>query len=222
MFIAAWKVYIQSGHFSFYFKHERGELGLGMVLPIWKEADEDLHGPLTRMTLHLHEKGDQRELEHLRQTIFKQLADLQQTCLLFLRNLKKIEVSFYNQEGKLESSRRFHVGGVTNHDVFLEAALKNANGNVTTERKHYHVTRYMATNLPRSDNRDAPDTEEARRASSVAEVILAFPLTNDSVPLIEKQEIFAFLPVRQSDFNVSCILSFSRPLHTAIIAHLQK
>jgi hypothetical protein len=31
---------------------------------------------------------------------------------------------------------------------------------------------------------------------------LAFPLTVDSRPLLEKQEIFAFLPVRESRFRV--------------------
>jgi hypothetical protein len=34
VFIAAWKVHIQSGHFSFFFQHKKGDLGLGMVLPV--------------------------------------------------------------------------------------------------------------------------------------------------------------------------------------------
>ncbi|KAK3941989.1 hypothetical protein QBC46DRAFT_257257 [Diplogelasinospora grovesii] len=207
VFIAAWKVYIQSGHFSFYFKHEKGDVGLGMVLPVWKDADEELPGPLTRMTLHLHEKGDPTELEHLRRTIFKQLGDLQQTCLLFLRNLKRIRVAFYDQDGGLKSSKDFRVGDVDNHRVFLETASTSADSEITMEKKHYHVTKHMVTNLSKSDNRELPDTDEARRASSTAEVILAFPLTSDSEPLIEQQEVFAFLPVRESSFKASCILS---------------
>ncbi|GAB1207249.1 hypothetical protein APSETT445_005962 [Aspergillus pseudonomiae] len=37
VFMAAWKVHIQSGNFSFHFKHRIGDLGLGMVLPNLKQ-----------------------------------------------------------------------------------------------------------------------------------------------------------------------------------------
>lgn len=80
VFIAARKVDIQSGNFSFYFKHERGDLGLGMVLPVWMDTDKELSPPLTCMTLHLHDKGDQAELQHLRDTIFKQMTSRKLAC----------------------------------------------------------------------------------------------------------------------------------------------
>ncbi|KAM0534865.1 hypothetical protein ACHAPP_004507 [Verticillium nonalfalfae] len=160
VFIAAWKVAIQSGHFSFYFKHEKGDLGLGMVLPVWENQAAALPGPLTRMTLHLHEQGEAQELEHLRQTIFRQLSELQHTSLLFLRNLRQISVAFYDEDGGLKSSKNFRVGDERDHTVLLET---------TSTRK--------------------------------AEVVLAFPLTSDSQPLIEQQEIFAFLPIRESNFK---------------------
>ncbi|KZF20943.1 hypothetical protein L228DRAFT_223072 [Xylona heveae TC161] len=201
VFIAAWKVFIQSGNFSFYFKHEKGDLGLGMVLPVWKDTEEELPRPLTRMTLHLHQKGDPRELQHLHATIFKQLGDLQQTCLLFLRNLKRIRIAFYDDDGKLKRSKDFCIGNVDQHSVSIETVSTLADGETTTEKKNYHVTKHMATNLSKSDNRELPDTDEARRASSAAEVILAFPLTSDSKPLIEQHDIFAFLPVRESKFK---------------------
>ncbi|KAK4209476.1 hypothetical protein QBC37DRAFT_391255 [Rhypophila decipiens] len=201
VFIAARKVYIQSGNFSFYFKHDRGDLGLGMVLPIWEETDEELPQPLTRMTLHLHEKGDQAELKHLRDTIFKQLNDLQQTCMLFLRNLRQIRVSFYDEDGELENSREFDVGNLDNHRVFLETSSTDGEGEVTVEKKHYHVTRNTVYGISKSNNRELPNTEEGNQASSTTEVILAFPLTGDSKPSTEKQQLFAFLPVRMSDFK---------------------
>lgn len=207
VFIAAWKVHILSGNFSFYFKHEKGDLGLGMVLPVWQDTDDDLPKGLTRMTLYLHNKGDPQESKHLRQIIFKQLNDLQQTCLLFLQNLKQIRVAFYNEDGGLKNSKDFRVGKTCGHNVSIETALTGTNGETTEEDKYYHVTRHMATDLARSDNREPPDTEEARRASSRAEVVLAFPLTSDAKPLIEQQDIFAFLPVRESSFKVSCIAS---------------
>ncbi|KAG7123520.1 Protein NO VEIN like protein [Verticillium longisporum] len=198
VFIAAWKVVIQSGHFSFHFKHEKGDLGLGMVLPVWENQAAALPGPLTRMTLHLHEQGEAQELEHLRQTIFRQLSELQNTSLLFLRNLRQISVAFYDEDGGLKSSKNFRVGDERDHAVLLETAststVNGNNGQTSTENKQYHVTRHMATNLSKSDNRDSPTNAEA-------EVVLAFPLTSDLQPLIEQQEIFAFLPIRESNFK---------------------
>ncbi|KAL2132351.1 hypothetical protein VTI74DRAFT_3922 [Chaetomium olivicolor] len=107
VFIAAWKVYIQSGHFSFRFEHDKGDPGLGMVTPIWQDAAEELPSPLTRMTLYLHDKGDPSEFEHLRGIIFEQLSAIQPTCLLFLQNLKQIRVAFYGEDGQLEHARKF-------------------------------------------------------------------------------------------------------------------
>ncbi|KAK5994783.1 Protein NO VEIN-like protein [Cladobotryum mycophilum] len=201
VFIAAWRVYIQSGNFSFYFKHGKGDLGLGMVLPIWEEAEEELPVPLTRMKLHLHEKGDANDLKHLRRTIFRQLADLQQTCLLFLRNLKHIHIAFYDEDGDLESSKDFRIGELDRHSVCIDTDLTNAEGETASEKKIYHVTKHTATGLSKSDNREVPETDEARRTSSRAEVILAFPLTSDLKPVVANQDIFAFLPVRESNFH---------------------
>ncbi|KAJ4286909.1 hypothetical protein N0V88_007854 [Collariella sp. IMI 366227] len=203
VFIAAWMVHIQSGYFSFFFRHEKGDSGLGMVLPVWKDAEEELPGPLTRMTLHLHQKGDQNELQHLRETIFQQLNDLQETCLLFLGKLKRICVSFYHDDGGLKSTKVFSVGTVDEHRVFLKTRSRQGNGPWLENKKYYHVTKHTASNLSRSVNREIPDTEEARRSSSTAEVVLAFPLTMDYKPHIEKQHVFAFLPIRESSFTIN-------------------
>lgn len=102
VFIAARKVEIQSGNYTFYFKHDREDLGLGMVLPVWQDVGDSVPDFLTRITLHLHQKGDPDEIQHLHQTIFRQLDDLEETCLLFLRNLKEIRVSFYNGDAEFQ------------------------------------------------------------------------------------------------------------------------
>ncbi|KAK4235362.1 hypothetical protein C8A03DRAFT_36794 [Achaetomium macrosporum] len=202
VFIAAWKVHIQSGHFSFYFKHDKGDPGLGMVTPIWEDGAEELPSPLTRMTLYLHDKGDPSELEHLRSIISEQLSALQPTCLLFLRNLKQIRVTFYGEDGQLKRARQFRLGdGIDHHSVFLETVITNGRGEETTEKRHYHVTRHLARNLARSENRDLPGAENHPESSSRAEVVLAFPLTEYSQPIIERQEVFAFLPLRESPFK---------------------
>lgn len=210
VFIAAWKVYIQSGHFSFDFRHRKNDPGLGMVRPIWVDANETLEQPLTRMTLHLHDEGDEAELDHLREIIFKQLDELQQTCLLFVRKLREISVEFYDDRGRLQRSKYFSKHDHGQHRVCL-LTTSVRDGITSHQKQFYHLTEQVATGLTRSDNRELPDTDEARIISGTADVILAFPITDESKPLLnQKHEIFAFLPVRESDYKVS-IVTHSTP-----------
>lgn len=205
VFIAAWKVFIQSGHFSFSFEHRREEEDLGMVIPIWQDVEEQSPGLLTRMTLYFHETGDPDELEHLRGIIFQQLGDLDHTCLLFLRNIEKLRITFHDENGEDQTSKIFCVGDTNGHRVALDTTTTNADGSSKTEARHYHVTRHVASDLSRSANRTVAGSDEARAGSSQAEIVLAFPLTADSQPLLGPQDIFAFLPVRRSDYKLSLV-----------------
>ena len=181
--------------------------GLGMAVPIWQDTDETLQSPLTRMTLYLHGTEGESHLRHLRETIFQQLSDLQETSLLFLRKLKKISVNFYDENDRLRSSRSFKSVSNGEHQVSLETTKSSATSDGVTHTQLFHVTRHMASNLSRSVSRQIPDTEDSKGAAAVAEVILAFPLDEDSEPLLENQQLFAFLPVRESDFKVSLQVS---------------
>ncbi|KAL6898616.1 hypothetical protein GGI43DRAFT_408166 [Trichoderma evansii] len=203
VFIAAWKVHIQSGNFSFEFRHKKDDPGLGMVRPIWISTGERLKGPLTRMTLYFHDEGDRDELRHLKSMIFKQLDDLQQTCLLFLKKLQKIKVVFYDTNERVEKSKEFLKRQVDEYRLALDTSSTKG-GKTTKQSQIYHITSLKANGLPRSDNRDVPNTDEARAISTTAEVVLAFPLSVQFKPFVnaeKKQEIFAFLPVRESDYK---------------------
>ncbi|KAF5710614.1 hypothetical protein FGLOB1_5378 [Fusarium globosum] len=202
VFIAASRVHIQSGNFSFEFRHKKTDLGIGMVRPIWVNPVETIPSPLTRMTLYIHDQGDPDDLQHLRRIISMQFDDLQETCLLFLRKLEKISVEFYDQNGELERSKYFRKHKIDDYRVSLETTC-GTQGDKTTQSQIYHITRQMATDLARSDNRELPDTEEAKNDSSKAEVVLAFPITDNSEPLITQmnQDLFAFLPLRRSDYK---------------------
>lgn len=204
VFIAAWKVKIQSGNYSFYFKHNKGDLGLGMVLPVWEDANELLPDSLTRITLHLHQEGDSEEIKHLHGTIFKQLSDLEPTCLLFLKNLKQIKLAFFDSDenDNAQSEKTFELEENNSRKVSLKCKSVD-DKNELMEARSYYVTRYTATKLPKSNNRELPATPEGQRASAKAEIVLAFPLTIKNEPLLEPQSIFAFLPVRKSSFTVS-------------------
>ncbi|KAH6874355.1 hypothetical protein B0T10DRAFT_205754 [Thelonectria olida] len=202
VFIAASRVHIQSGNFSFEFRHNKTDPGIGMVRPIWVNPVETIPNPLTRMTLHLHDQGEQGEIQHLKRIISMQFDDLQETCLLFLEKLEQISLEFYDENGELERSKQFRKHKIDEYRVSLQT-ISIINGKETIQHQLYHITKQRATGLARSDNRELPDTAEARRTSSTAEVILAFPLTSTSKPLItrKKQELFAFLPLRKSDYK---------------------
>ncbi|KAH7320590.1 hypothetical protein B0I35DRAFT_459384 [Stachybotrys elegans] len=213
VFIAASRVDIQSGHFSFYFRHEKGDSGLGMVIPRWQKPQHTLSGPLTRITLHLHAKGNPVVVDHLRHTILQQFNDLQETSLLFLNNLRQIRVAIHDADDGLIESKEFKVAQLERYRYSLSTTVSSPTGEQKESSKYYHVTKYRATGLALSENRDPPKNEEARRVASTAQIVLAFPLTHDSKPVIEKQHLFAFLPVRESDFKFVVHSDFDTTAH---------
>lgn len=145
-----------------------------------------------------------------------QFDDLQEGCLLFLRKLEQISVGFYDQDGELERSKHFRKHKIDEHRVSLETT-STAHGEETTQCQIFHITRQTATGLARSDNRELPDNEEAKRMSSKAEVVLAFPITDASEPLItqKNQDLFAFLPLRRSNYKVGFVRlrPWAQPAH---------
>ncbi|RYP57689.1 hypothetical protein DL769_009334 [Monosporascus sp. CRB-8-3] len=200
VFKVAWKVHIQSGDYSFCFKHRRGQSGMGMISPEWEEPSEAIVGPLTRMTLFLH--GDSEEVDGAaRQSIASQLNELQPTMLLFLKNLKRISIRFYDDDECVVSSSLLSIDycGESTQPVLKKTETRN--GATRTTQQKYHVIKTTARGLPKNENREYSADEEERRAYATAPVILAFPLSEDDVPVIEPQEVFAFLPVRRVGFN---------------------
>lgn len=210
VFMAAWKVHIRSGHFSFCFQHRPDDvdMGMGMIRPIWEEPEEELAGTLTRFVLLLHDNGDPEKLVSDREGIARQFDELGATVLLFLKNIKRITIDRYDDGNALTSSRRFSIDASatvgdrivinTSHEYCNEGVLEK-----DEERHIYHVTRYTATNLAKNENRKYSREEEDSRSYSTSEVVLAFPLDEDEEPLVEEQEVFAFLPLRRMGFDVS-------------------
>jgi hypothetical protein len=211
VFMAAWRVHIQSGDFSFDFIHRKTDSGMGMITPIWQERrDPALPFELTRITLYLHDQSDPAERDRDRQIINQQFRELQDTLLLFLRKLRKIEVSFHDEERHQTSGTIYTLSRIENSDT---AVIERTCTDTAQNRKRiYHIVKYVARRLARSENRDLSEAEEVSRSFETSEIVLAFPVTEDSVPIIEPQEVFAFLPVRRMGFNVSGS-HFSRVTH---------
>ena len=191
--MAAWKVHIQSNDFSFSFTHRKGDSGLGMVTPVWEEAEEPIAEPLTRITLLLHTSEDPDEDERRRETIRLQFQDLQHTILLFLRKLRKVQVSFFDTNDVESSVTAYSLHGSNPANIRKETSEG-------VEERQYHVTKNIAENIPRSENRTYSEEEE--RADSSTEVVLAFPLSEEGTPIVENQDVFAFLPMRPMGFKV--------------------
>lgn len=195
VFMAAWKVHIQSGAFSFSFSHRNGESGMGMISPIWEEAQEEEDQSLTRLTLHLHDTGDSDALEKTHEIIQEQFQELQETILLFMKNLRKICIAFHSADGAETSSVQYSIERPeTNRAVLTRTVSQN---DVKKEHvKHYHVTVHQATDIPRHENRTY-----SGQADHTSQIVLAFPLSETSIPIIEPQDIFVYLPVRPVGFK---------------------
>ncbi|KAK7403350.1 hypothetical protein QQX98_010871 [Neonectria punicea] len=200
VFMAAWKVYILSGDFSFYFQHRITDSGFGMIRPLWQEPAEQLQHPLTRMTLSLHDKGEEDQLSSQRDTIRQQFNDLQENLLLFMRNLKEIRVAFFYADGEMETSTTFSTQQTDSNRVTLTRRVTRG-GAVTVTSKIYYLVRHTVGNLAKNENVSYSVDEEINRAYSRAEVVLGFPLTEHSVPIDMPQDVFAFLPMSHMGFK---------------------
>lgn len=202
-FMAASKVQIQSGPFSFYFQHRQGDSGMGMITPFWFEPEEDLPSSMTRITLYFYDNEEVETQRRERNNITRQLWGLQGTILLFLKNLRNINITEFNQDGNLTRSRKIAmVKDTPSGWVQLNSAEYVDTITIVNSQK-FHITSHLAEGLAKNENRTYTKAEEDTKAYSTAEVVLAFPLDHENNPIIEAQELFAFMPVRKIGFNVS-------------------
>jgi hypothetical protein len=202
-FMAAWKVQIQSRSFSFYFQHREGDSGLGMVTPIWFEPETDLPRRMTRTTLYLHDNGNPGNVQTRRESIIRQIFDLQGTALLFLQNLRRIDIVLFDENGQTTRSKRTTMFK-SNRDSMVQLRTIESRGAISTQTMtQFYVASHTARNLAKNENRTYTEAEDEAKAYSTAQVCVAFPMNENGGPIIEAQELFAFMPVRKVGFNVS-------------------
>ncbi|GAT22542.1 hypothetical protein RIB2604_01505780 [Aspergillus luchuensis] len=195
VFMVAWKVLIQSGELSFYLQHRIGDSGMGMISPIWQEREEEVPNDITRITLFLHERGPEEILAKQRETTRQQFQELQATFLLFMKNIERIDVAFYDDESKETCSMLYSLEYLCkSRGKLLDE--KRENGHIHVDTRHYHITKITLDKLPVSENRKCPE------ASTKSEVVLAFPMTATSIPITEAQLLYAFLPIRNMGLPV--------------------
>lgn len=211
-FMAAWKVEIQSGPLSFYFSHRKEDSGLGMVTPIWTEPTNPQPGQPTTTTLYFHDHDGPEALKARRDEIISQLRSLSSEVLLFLQSLKVIKIAACDDSGRQLWSKVTRLGGseTDSNDTavaWLQAAEQVGDTKMPAQIRRFYAISHQAENLAKNDNRTYTPEEEAANAYGKANVIVAFPFDDDWRPVIEAQELFAFMPIRNVGFNVSTRLT---------------
>ena len=200
VFMVATRVSVRSNGFSFYFQHRQGDSGMGMITPVWEDVTGSLpRNVTTRITLHLNDT----ESNGLSDPILRQFDQFEETMLLFLKNIRQVIISQHDQDGSLRRKTKHSIAQVSPTRHRLSRKVRIASGATRTTVREYHVTKHTAENLAPNENRKYSDEELQGRLYSRSEVMLAFPLTEQSEPIIEKQQLYAFLPVRREGFDVS-------------------
>lgn len=176
MFKIAKEVSIFSNSYAFKFDVSQP---LGMIAPIWVPEDEQA---TVVGSFNEGGRGSTFILKLLESVNPSRLSvDMlfpDATLLLFLRKLRCIKIQ---------------IDGANSQDVrkdFEDGKTSLRSGNTT---QHYHVVKHTV---------DAYTGEYKRPNVSKSDVVLAFPLQGDGEPLVAKQKVHAFLPLRSYGFSV--------------------
>ncbi|KAM0283500.1 hypothetical protein ACHAQH_002451 [Verticillium albo-atrum] len=210
VFKVASTVWISSGHYSFRFDRDGH---LGMIAPIWDAFPESHKPGFTSIYLKLAKDCNEA-------CIINELRSYDAKILIFLRRLQRLEIDVQREfwksgDFKTVLSRQGHPSGNPSMITLMNDGVK----------KLYLVWRHTVNKLPK-------DTR--RPGISSSEVVLAFPLDRDGeTPLIERQNVYAFLPIRDYDFKfllqADFLLSANRedihadvPWNTALMTAAQR
>lgn len=126
---------------------------MGMISLEWQELEQDLNGILTRITLFLHEAGDPVTIATQREMISEQFHELQDTVLLFLKNIEHITIMFYDEEDNVASSATYSIDYTDGENRVALEKIIIENGKVEECKKNYYVIKNVAENLAKSENR---------------------------------------------------------------------
>jgi hypothetical protein len=196
VFQIASKVDIQSNSFSFSFEYHGGissEDKLGIITPIPGYDPVPLdERPLTRMTLTPNDTPYEKLISYF---------DINISLLLFLSKIKAICITIHRPHEGITTTTTFKKSEiVAAHQISLRktSVTTTQEDEGATEEKladslHY-VFRALVAGLP---------DDAARPGMNDCEVVLAFPVDNDDVPVQStSHDVFAFLPVSTVGLNV--------------------
>jgi hypothetical protein len=189
VFKAASQVHIQSGAFSFSFRNDQDDTGIGLVTPIPEAYNQFPVNVTTRMILTNMHDGTFDDLR-------AEFDDLPSTLVMFVRKIKRLKVSIHEPNEQVsEREYSYKYEEKSKYGILMKTIDE------TTTRVFYHVAQHMVRDLP---------NDPGRPNITHTDVILAFPFVESEmlgpsakyVPIIEQQHIFAFLPIRPVGFKV--------------------
>lgn len=185
-------VHVASGCYEF--KFDRRET-IGMMLPILSDfPPNDRVSGHTQFLLEIKRNEDYGQIRD-------DLRSLKSETLLFLRKLKQVGVTINGQRRSytlLPNEFDSNFGGET---ATVFGVSKQPDWTKTTT---YVIERQTVENLP-------PDPR--REGVTTSEVMVAFTVKDRITPIIEAQQVFAFLPIQEFGFKVS--LTSTRPTNEA-------
>lgn len=188
-------VHISSKAYSFRFDR-RGMLG--MITPIIETfPSSNLIGRLQRQ---IEGKETQLLLELLGESEFKRINDelqkLKPQILIFLRKIRKLTLHTPDQDVQFEIQRVAEDQDLDGKETATLTRTSSRNNEKTEEK--YLIVRRLQGSLVKDDRRDNIDVTEA---------VLAFPVNKKGQPLVQAQDTYAYLPINDYGFNVSCFFS---------------
>lgn len=204
MFKVANTVAVHSNGFRFILDRDQE---LGMISPQWVSGPSLNLSGWTRIHLQFCDNSQYN-------TVKKQLAEVREHVLLFMRRLSRMTID----DG---SGLPFSISRVIDGNRLIVTTVHGK----TTYRRYIRI----AQTIP------AYRLEPKREHAQTTEVVLAFPLDGNDYPLAEPQMVHAFLPMRsygfrfivQADFLTAAIektfcpsCSGTRPSETPSLMHL--
>lgn len=181
VFGVADQVHITSGLWSFRFRHQREEDGIGMIQPHWEPGEQLPAHVRTRIRLHLSFS----ENDGL-QTLCSQLRSVHPSIVFALRRIKKLSIHFETANtGNRTAS--FEKSFDPSRNIMTIVSRSEANA----REYFYRPLDGTATDMPRS-------IERGRTASTIT---IGLPVSDpdNGSPVLDEagQFVFAFLPIVQ-------------------------
>ncbi|KAK2776158.1 INO80 chromatin remodeling complex protein [Colletotrichum kahawae] len=199
VFTIASKAHIESGDFSFSLRRQRGDSGIGMIMPIWEEPGRRSTTG-TRITLHLHGASDKPERMSIHENIREQLDEVPDTILLFTKNIRRFRVTHHSEDKSELFSSNVHIHRPQpNRAIIRRLAFENGVSKKTLS--HFQVTTHHATHLDYQGKSTYSYLEDNEQVPSNSTVALAFPLSDKEMSIVESQELFTLFPVGKAGFN---------------------
>ncbi|XXH05369.1 hypothetical protein Hte_011795 [Hypoxylon texense] len=203
VFKIAKKVWVLSGNYSFQFDIDRK---LGMITPEWEENPPGKVRDGFTTSIFLEIRGD-FEPEQLVQ----EMKSMSPKHLLFLRKIRRININIEAQDGETWETTLGRKDEPSRYG-YLHTTTTLSQKDTTSQKDKtwvYWVYRHLANSLP----------SEPKRAHCTQSVIsLAFPVrvarNSKYEPVIEEQEVYATLPVRNFGFKANAFRSAIEQLNT--------